>query len=118
MVPPVVSGPGLTDGAGVAVLRAAGASGVVPLLPRLPYAHESLRCERDDSDNDRGKEGGIFVVATFHPHEFIQGLPYGGFYFYFLPALPSFFFTLFPSSHSAESLKESARRQRRMFLSH
>ena len=83
MVPPVVSGPGLTDGAGVAVLRAAGASGVVPLLPRLPYAYESLRCKRGDSDNDRGKEGGIFVVATFHPHEFIQGLPYGGFLFLF-----------------------------------
>ena len=69
MVPPVESVPGLTagaygltDGAGVTVLRAAGASGVVPLPPQLPYTHESLGCERNDSDNDRGKEGGVFVI--------------------------------------------------------
>ena len=37
-------------------------------------SHESLICERDDSDNDREGEGGVFVFVTFHPHKFIHPL--------------------------------------------
>ena len=40
----------------------------------LSVVHESLICERDDSDIDRGGEGGVFVLVTFHPHKFIHPL--------------------------------------------